>query len=126
MRTGLERYLSFSLAGAEMQMVEVVRNRLIERRKLGIKKKMMVARVLAIRTGRGNTHVAQPEGELELGRDGCPILKIDEIDLSALTRPRGTSGLLRPDCDHAADQEQQRGQECADPGECNIFKRLHG
>ena len=55
---GLQRHLGFGLAGAEVQMVEVARNRLVERRQIGVDEQMMMARIFPIRARRRDTHVA--------------------------------------------------------------------
>jgi hypothetical protein len=75
-----------------MQMVEVVRYRLVERRRFSINNDVKMSRILAIRSRRRDSHIAQPEIDLQFGRDLGPILKIDEIDLRARPRGSGASG----------------------------------
>ena len=58
---GLERDGCFGLSGAEMKMIEVVRDRLIERRQVGVDQHMMVPGIRAIRSGRRDAHVLQAE-----------------------------------------------------------------
>ena len=48
----------FGLHGAEMQMIEDVRNRLAERRQFGVDQQMLMARVLAVRPSGRNAHAA--------------------------------------------------------------------
>ena len=63
---GFERDLRFALAAAEMKMIEVVGDRLIERRQLGVDQEVMMARVLAVCAGRSEAHILQPEVHGEL------------------------------------------------------------
>jgi len=48
---GLQRDLGLGLAAAEVQMIKVARDRLIERRQLGIDQQVMVAGIFAVRAG---------------------------------------------------------------------------
>ena len=64
----LERDLGLGLAGAEMQVVEVARDRLVERRQVGVDQQVMMAGVLAVRAGGRDAHVAQAEIDRGLGR----------------------------------------------------------
>jgi|ERR1700757_5209404 hypothetical protein len=50
--------VGLGLHGAEVQMIEVVRNRLAERRQFGVDQQMVMARVLAVRPSGRNAHVA--------------------------------------------------------------------
>jgi hypothetical protein len=64
-----ERNLGLGLPGAEMQMVEVVWDRPVERRQIGIYQQVMMAGILAIRAGGGDAHVPQTEIKLQLRRN---------------------------------------------------------
>jgi hypothetical protein len=48
-RARLERNLGLALPGAEVKVVEVVGNRLVERRQLRVDEQMVMTRVLAVR-----------------------------------------------------------------------------
>ena len=90
-----ERDLGLGLAGAEVQVIEVVGNGLVERRQLGIDQQMVMARILALGPGRRNAHIAQAEGNLETCGNRRSILEIDEVDFRARTRWGGASGACR-------------------------------
>ena len=92
MLTMLQRDLGFGLTAAEVEMIEVVRDGLVERGKLGVDEQVMVARVLAIGTGRSDAHVLQTEIDRHLGWQDRAILEIGEIDLHPGRCRRGASG----------------------------------
>src|SRR5262249_13646795 len=116
------RYLRFGLAGAEVQMVEIVRDGLVKRRQLGVDQQVVMAGVLAERAGRRDAHVAQAEIDLQLRRNGGSVLEIDEVDLCARRRRGGASASLTFSEGNAAGrdiEEQQRrdysrAQPCSD------------
>jgi len=63
-------------------MVEVVGDRLIELRQLGVDQKMMVARIVLRSAGRSKAHILQPEMNGEFGWKQRTILhRILEVDL---------------------------------------------
>lgn len=95
MLAGFERNLGLGLAGAKMQMIKVVRDGLIEGRQMGIDQEMMMTRVFAVGTRRRNAHISQPEIELQLCRDRCSVLEIDEVHLGSGTGRSRTTGSLR-------------------------------
>ncbi len=74
------------LARAEVEMVEVVRDRLIERRQVRVDQHMVMSRVRPVRTGRGDAHVAQPEVDRELRGDVRAVLEVREIERGARRR----------------------------------------
>ena len=64
-----ERYLRFSLSGAEMEMIEVVWDGLIERRQRGVDQQVMMPRVgLGYARGR-NAHVDKTKVDDGIGRE---------------------------------------------------------
>ena len=63
---GRQRDLGFGLAGAEMQMLEVVRDFGIERRRRRVDDQVMMARIGAIGTCRRDAHAAQAEMDRRL------------------------------------------------------------
>src|SRR5688572_12482969 len=116
--TRFERDFRLGLAGTEMQMIEVIWNRLVEGWQLGIDQQMMMARILPIRAGGRNSHVAQTERELEFRRNRRSVLEIDEIDLGARTCPRRTSGPLTL-CQSITPGQAADEQQC-----CEKFRAL--
>ena len=120
---GRERDLRLGLAGAVMQMIEVVRNRLVERRQVGVDQQVVVTGMLAIQAGRPDTHVPQAEMDRQLGRNGGAVLDIDEVHLGSGRRSGGTSGavlgVLRMDNAarrHRQEQQQDRDHESGSAG----------
>ena len=85
-----QRDFGFGLAGAEMQMLEVVRNFGVERRRRRIDDQMMVARIGAVGTCRRHAHSAQAKMQRGLGGQRVAVLQSDEVDGSA--RGRRASG----------------------------------
>ena len=112
---GRERDLRLGLAGAVMQMIEVVRNRLVERRQVGVDQQMVVTGMLAIQAGGPDPHVPQAEMDRQLGRNGGTVLEIDEVHLGSGRRSGGTSGpILR--MDNATGRRRQEQQHDGDHG----------
>ena len=105
MVAGLERDFRFGLSGAEVQMVEVARDRLIERRQIGVDQQMVMAGVLAIRSRGRDPHVPQPEIERHFFRNRRAVLEVHEIDLGA-GRRRGRAACLLTVGEH------NRAREC--------------
>jgi len=124
----LERYLGLGLAPPEMQMIEVIRYRFIERRKLGIDEEVVVTRVLAIGAGGRNPHIAQSKKELQLCRYGCSVLEINKVHLGARAGRSGTSRSLSlrqgNAATHAADEQQCR-EKSHDIVAWNALKDVH-
>ena len=81
-----QRHLGFGLAGAEMQVIEVVRQRPVERRRRHVDDQVVVAGILPVEPGRGDAHVAQAEMDGRLGGQRRAILDIDEMDRGARRR----------------------------------------
>jgi hypothetical protein len=76
-----KRNFRLGLAGAEVQVVRVVRDRLVERWKFGIDQQVVMARVWTIRAGWGNAHALQSKINRQLGRNRVAVTETDEIDL---------------------------------------------
>jgi hypothetical protein len=74
-----ERHRRLGLAGAEVQVLEVVRDRLIERRQFGIDDEMMVPGVGIGQPRRRDTHVDQSEMDRDVRRNLVAVLHADEI-----------------------------------------------
>ena len=77
---GRQADLGFGLTNAEMKMVEVVRDRRIERRQLGVDQQVMVSGIRPIDARRGQSHSAQTEMDDGLGRNRLAALDVDEIN----------------------------------------------
>jgi len=113
-RSRLERDLGLGLAGAEVEVIEVVGNRLVERRQLGVDQQVVMSRIGAIRAGGRDAHFAQAESDGRLGRNGCAVLEVGEIDLGPRRRWRRPARWLFLGQGHAAcrsadDQQCHRG-----------------
>jgi hypothetical protein len=61
MVAGLERDGGFGLSSAEMQVIEIARDRLIKRRQIGIDEKVMMTRIWALGARRRHAHVFEPK-----------------------------------------------------------------
>src|SRR5215467_7554070 len=85
MFTGGEVDFSLGLTGTKMQVIEVIWNRLIQRRHLRIEQQMMVAGILPIGARRRHSHAAKPKMNGRLGRQRITVLKVDKIN----SGPRG-------------------------------------
>jgi hypothetical protein len=84
------------LATAKMNVVEIARDRLIERRQFGIDEKVMMTGVWLGYAGRGDLHVLDPETDLDLGGDRRAVLEVDEEYPGIRSRGRlRRNGLLR-------------------------------
>jgi hypothetical protein len=96
-RSWLEGNFRFGLSGTEVQMVKIVGNGAIERRKLCVNQQVMVTRICAIQAGGRNSHVMQAEADGHLCRKTCAIIETDEINPGPFGRGRRTasSALLR-------------------------------
>ena len=77
----LERHLRLGLAAPEVQVIEVVGDRLIKRRQIGVDQEMMMTRIGAIRPRRRHTHVLEAKINGEFRRNGRAVLKVIKIDL---------------------------------------------
>ena len=83
----------FGLAGAEMQVVLIVRDRLIERRQRRIDEKMVMSRVRLVHAGRSNAHLLKSEAHRESGRHIRPV--VGRYDIDARAGRRGMAGSWR-------------------------------
>src|SRR3981189_2360323 len=88
------------LTAAKMNVVEIARDRLIERRQSGIDEKVMMTGIWLRGAGRSDLHVLDPETDLDLGGDRRTVLEIDKEYPGIRSRrlPR-RSGLLRAGLD---------------------------
>ena len=84
----------FGLAGPEMQMIEVVRDRLIEWRERLVDDHVMVARIRLLDSCRRDAHIHQAEPQQHFGRNVRVIGRIGDIQPCAGWRrmPRHASG----------------------------------
>jgi len=64
----LERNLRLGLAGAEVKVIEIVGNGLIERRQLRVDEQVVMTRIVMLQAGGRNSHAAQAEADGHLGR----------------------------------------------------------
>src|SRR5215471_2653315 len=80
MLSGRQAQFGLSLAGTKMQVREVVWNRLIQRRQLGIDQQMVMSRVLSIGACWCHPHTAKPEVDDRFGRECVRILNVYEIN----------------------------------------------
>src|SRR6516165_7628932 len=78
--SGRQVHFSLGLACTEVEVIEIVWNWLIQRRRLGIDQQMVVPGILSIGARRCHSHTAQPKMNGGLGRKGLTILQVDEID----------------------------------------------
>ena len=85
---GRQRDRRLCLAGAVMQVIFVVRDRLVERRQVGVDQQMEMPAVGFGDAGGRDAHPRQPEMNGRGGRDRRAVLEIDEIGLRAGRRWR--------------------------------------
>src|SRR5689334_1868199 len=88
-----QRHARFGLPGAEMQVVFVVRDRLIQRGQLGIDKQMVMSRVRLVDASGGDAHLFESEPDREGGRHICAVVRRDDVDARA--RGRRMAGAWR-------------------------------
>ena len=84
----------FRLAAAEVEMVLIVRNRLVERRQIRVDQQMVMTGVGPLRSGRRDAHPMQAEMNRGLRADDRAVLEVDEFNLGA-GRGWGRSSLGR-------------------------------
>jgi hypothetical protein len=117
MLTGRQADLGFGLTVAEMEMVEVIGDRRVERRQLAINQQMMVARVWPINARRRQPHSAQAKMDDRLGRNRLTVLDIDEIDQRARGGRRWpTSGLCLSERNVRRCKIDESGKKCRSEG----------
>src|SRR5580693_9394892 len=97
MRSGRQREFSLRLAPAEVEMVLVVGDRLVERRQVRIDQEMMMTRIGPLRARRRDAHAMQAEMDRGFWPDDGAVLDVDEFNLGARRGWRGSalSGGLR-------------------------------
>ena len=78
--TSRQADLGFGLAIAEMEVIEVIRDRRVECRQLAIDQQMVVTRVRPVNTRRRQPHSAQAKMDDRLGTNRLAVLDVDEID----------------------------------------------
>src|SRR5262252_10405342 len=81
-----QRDLRLGLAGAEVQMLEIVRNRLSKRRQVGVHQQMMMPRIRLVEAGGRDAHVQQTESDDRVGADVVAGLWINKKHLRILRR----------------------------------------
>ena len=105
---------SLGLAGAKMQVVEVVWNRFIQRRQIGIDYQMVVSRIRSIGPRRCYPHTTKPKMNSQLGRHRIAILKVDEIDCGPRRRRCGAAAslglIVNGSASRNPDQKGKRGR----------------
>src|SRR5215467_13886818 len=74
-----QTHLGLGLAGAKMQVREVVWNRLIQRRQFRIDQQMVMSGILSVGARGCYSHTAKPEMNDRLGRQRVAVLDVDEI-----------------------------------------------
>ena len=83
----------FGLAGAEMQVVFVVRNRLIQGRQPRVDKQMVMSGIRLVHAGRRNAHLFEAEANGERGRHVRAVVRRHDVDARACRR--GMAGSWR-------------------------------
>ncbi len=83
----------FGLARAEMQVVLIVRDRLIQRRQRRIDEKMVMSRVRLVHPGRSNAHLFKPEADNKSG--GHVGAALGRNNINARARRRRMAGSWR-------------------------------
>src|SRR5262245_3117844 len=87
MRAGRQFEPHFGLAGAEVQVVLVLRDRLVwVERRIDIDQQMMMSGVLRRIAGSRNPHVAQPEAAPEAAFDALSLVRPDDIQIGVMGR----------------------------------------
>ena len=119
--TGGERDLRLGLPGAEMQVLEVVRNLGVERGRRRVDDQMVMAGVGAVGTRRRDAHAAQPEMDGRLGRYRVAVVEADEVDRGTRRRRRRTAGL--PECRRAEGKATRMPPERIDARSLDITAR---
>src|SRR5262249_28340125 len=97
--SSLERQLCLGLPRSEVEVVEVIGYRLIERGQLGVNQDVMVTGVRAIDPRRRNAHILQAEMNRDRGRDHRPVLYIVEVYFGSRGRGRRAAGQWNSDVD---------------------------
>ena len=87
--------LRFGLPGAEVKVVEVVRDRLIEWRQRHIDEDVMMSGVLPVRTRGRDAHATQTEMNHGPGANCGAVLQINKVDQGAWRGWRGSTGLRK-------------------------------
>src|SRR3954454_7720537 len=75
-----QRHFCFGLPSAEMQMIEIVRDRLIEGGHRSVDQEMVVAGIRAIGSGGRNSHIPKTEVDHAFCGNGCAIPEVDEVN----------------------------------------------
>ena len=76
-----KRDLRLGLSRAKMQVIEIIRNGLIQRRQRDVHHQVMVAGIGFLDTSRGHPHVNEPKAYGRLARYVGSIGRVDEINL---------------------------------------------
>src|SRR5262245_479067 len=98
-----------------MQVVEVVRDRPVERRRRRVNDEVVMAGIRAVEASRRHAHVAQPEMDRRLGRKRCALFDVDEIHGGAGSRRRWSAlGLCLGEVGHdCREQHLPKQYRCA-------------
>ena len=89
--TGGKRDRCFRLSRSEMQMIEVVRDRLVQRRQLGVDQKVVVAGVSPVDPRRCYPHIDKAKANGRILRKNRAILQPHETELGVTRRCRTDS-----------------------------------
>ena len=76
-----QRNLRLGLSGSKMQVIKIIGNRLVQRRKRGVHEEMVVASIGFFNSGRCYAHVDESEAYGQPTRHVSPIGRVDEINL---------------------------------------------
>jgi len=90
-RPGRQAQFNFSLPRAEMEMIVVSRNGLIERRQVRVDQKMMMTRIQLVGSRRSNPHAVQAEMDCGFGPNSGAVFQINEIHLGVRGRWGGSA-----------------------------------
>ena len=97
MSTRGKRDRCFCLSRSEMQMIEVVRDWLVQRRQLGVDQEVMVAGVSLVDPRRCHPHVDEAKADGRILRKNRAILQSDETKLGVTRRCRTDGRNPNPD-----------------------------
>jgi hypothetical protein len=99
MAAGVQGDARLGLSGAEVQVVEVVRNRLVQGRQRRVDQEVMVPGIGLVHAGRRDAHVEESEPDDRTRIDARAVLHVDEVDAGVgrggpAARHRGTLRLV--------------------------------
>jgi len=94
-----QRHSCFRLPGAEVQMIEVIRDRLVERGQLGIDQEMVMAGIGLFDACWRYAHIDQTKAKGRFLRKHGPVLQADEIHARVGRRRFAKRGIDHADLD---------------------------